>query len=123
MELRTTPTSSTVTSPPRGLRLAGALLLALLLLLAPLAGRAKAGAADFPSPLYLSGTTSSSITGSFKLIGTAGPGAAAAAPTASVVAGGSVPVSNYTYVHTYVGADGETAPSPISNSVNTTAGN
>jgi hypothetical protein len=122
MELRIRASSKPKTGPPIRLRPATALLVALLLLLACFAGRAEAGAGDFPSPLYLSGTPSSAVTGSFKLVGNPGPGAPAAAPTVAAIAGGSMPVGSYTYVYTFVGADGETAPSPISNTATTVLG-
>src|SRR5918996_2177794 len=122
MELRIRASSKLKTRPPTRLRPATALLVALLLLLACFAGRADAGASDFPSPLYLSGTPSSAVTGSFTLVGNPGPGAPAAAPTVGPIAGGSMPVGSYTYVYTFVGADGETAPSPVSNTATTVLG-
>jgi hypothetical protein len=111
-------------SLPVRLRLLSASVLGVLLVLAPLAARADAAASDYGSPLYLGGTGSGVVTGSFKLTTSAGPGAPTAAPGATVLPGGSMPLSpsSYTYVYTYLGADGESAPSPTAQ-VNLTSGN
>lgn len=120
MELRPRATSIPFPGQSSGLRLPVALLVIALLVLAPLAGRADAGASDFPSPLYLSGTASSAVTGSYKLITGTGSGASLAAPTATAIGGGSVTTGSYTYQYTLVDADGETAPSAVSNTVTLT---
>jgi hypothetical protein len=109
-------------SLPGALKLAVTLAVGALLVLAPLAARANAAASDFPSPLYLSGTPSSSVTNSRALSTSAGIGGSFAAPTAALLAGGSMAAGGYTYVYTLVDAGGETAPSLTSNSVNVVAG-
>ncbi len=73
---------------------------------------AAASTADY-STLYLSGATSSLLSGSDVLVTSAGPGQPATAPT--VTASGSGPLTNATYNYEYTIVDptgGETAPSP-----------
>jgi hypothetical protein len=93
----------------------------LLLALGPLAGGASGGAEDYPSPLHLSGTPSS-LGGSDKLVANPGP-SSRPAPTAAVQPGGSMTIGSYTYAYTIVDAGGESAPSGVSNTQTTSAGN
>jgi hypothetical protein len=91
-----------------------------LLVLAP---GATGGASDYPEPLYLTGAPSTYIAASHRLGAGGGPGALAA-PGVSVQPGGAMTVGSYTYVYTVVDATGgETAPSVVSSTATTSAGN
>jgi hypothetical protein len=82
---------------------------------------ATAGAADYPSPLHLSGSPSS-LSGSYKLVAAPGP-TPRPAPGVSVQAGAGMTTGSYTYAYTVVDAGGESARSDISSTVTTSAGN
>jgi hypothetical protein len=105
MNLRRTTIHAFLAGPRRThwlLLLAGA-----LLALVPLAGGARAGVSDYPSPLYLAGPASS-VTGhgaSYRLVGTL-----SAAPSTAVAAGAStLSAATYRYVYTVDTGGGETA--------------
>jgi hypothetical protein len=112
MHLR--PLTSFSLSLPGGLKLPAALAVGALLMLAPLAGRADAGASDFPSPLYLSATGSGAITTttSYQLIGSAGPGAPSSSHAAGpcISCGAGLLNGTYYYLYSVVDPGGETAP-------------
>lgn len=82
---------------------------------------ATGGAADYPSPLYLSGSPSS-LSGRYKLVAVPGP-TPRPQPGVSVQAGAGMTNGSYTYAYTVVDAGGESAPSDVSSTVTTTAGN
>ena len=82
---------------------------------------ATGGAADYPSPLHLSGIPSS-LSGSYKLVAVPGP-TPRPQPGVSVQAGAGMTIGSYTYAYTVVDAGGESAPSDLSSTVTTTAGN
>jgi hypothetical protein len=93
---------------------------AVFLVLAP---GATGGASDYPEPLYLTGAPSTYIAGSRLLSASGGPGALGA-PGVSVQAGGAMTVGSYTYVYTVVDeTGGESAPSVVSATATTSAGN
>jgi hypothetical protein len=102
-------------------RLALALAACVLSALALIPG-ATGGAGDYPSPLYLSGSPSS-LSGSYKLTATAGPGIPTQTPTVAVGGAGNLTSGglNYAYRYTVVTGDGESPPSPISSSLAVTA--
>jgi hypothetical protein len=109
---------------PAGLGLRAFAFALALLALGPLSGGATGGAGDYPSPLYLSGSGSSLVAGSYQLTAAAGPSLASlTAPTATVVAGAGVTVGSYTYVYTVVDGGGESPPSAPSNTATTSSGN
>lgn len=89
-----------------------------LLALAP---GATAGAADYPSPLHLSGSPSS-LSGRYKLVAAPGP-TPRPAPGVAVQAGAGMTTGSYTYAYTIVDAGGESARSDISSTVTTAMGN
>jgi Bacterial Ig-like domain/PASTA domain len=94
-------------------------------LLASFAGGAQAGLADYPATLYLSGT-SSGISSSYAIVGSAGISAnARPAPTAASNGAGLLGASGltaYTYEYTLVDGNGETYPSTKSNTVSVNNG-
>jgi hypothetical protein len=82
---------------------------------------ATGGASDYPSPLHLSGSPSS-LSGSYKLVAVPGP-TPRPQPGVSVQAGAGMTNGSYTYAYTVVDSGGESAPSSVSSTVTTTAGN
>jgi hypothetical protein len=82
---------------------------------------ATGGAANYPSPLHLSGSPAS-LSGSYKLVAVPGP-TPRPAPGVSVQAGAGMTNGSYTYAYTVVDAGGDSAPSTVSSTVTTTAGN
>jgi hypothetical protein len=120
MKLRTSTSSRRAdASAPRWL-LSLVLGAALLLVLAP---GATGGAGDYPEPLYLTGAPSTNVPTSRLLLAGGGPGALSA-PGVGVQAGGTITVGSYAYVYTVVDPiGGETAPSAVSATATTSAGN
>ena len=100
-------------------RLPLAALVGLLAMLAVSVGGAggAGGASDYASPLYLSGSSSSLVTGSYKLVTSAGPGTPASAPTATAGAAGALSGS---YMYAYSIVDPTGGETPVSPPVTTT---
>src|SRR5438132_5524225 len=124
--LRSATRISSTGNPPvrRGLPLACAA--TVLVAFTLFAGRAAAGAGDYPSPLYLSGGVSSNVSTSFQLLGGAPP-ATPATPTVALVGGGSL-TGTYNYLVVAFDSGGRRSASLASNSAvassqNITVGN
>jgi len=87
---------------------------------------APAGAGTYSSTLYLSGASSSVVSGGYQLVTSAGSGTPSTAPTSSLncsPCGGNLVNASYTYRYTYVDASGgETAPSASSNTTTVSGG-
>jgi len=101
--------------PAARLRLSTAVGGTLALALALFAGRAAAGAGDYPSPLYLAGGASTLVTTSFQLVG--GPPPATPGTPTAAVAGAGVLTGAYTYLYTVQSGAGGFAASATSSSV------
>ena len=86
-----------------------------LLSVGSLANDAAAGLTDYSSTLYLSGAASGVVSGSETLVGAAGPGQPATAPTAAANATLGNLLGSFSYAYTRVDpTGGETAVSPTS---------
>ena len=126
-KLRPTPIrGSSQGGRPARFRLATVLAGTIVVTLTLLAGRAGAGASDYPSPLYLAGGPSALVTTSYRLIGGTPP-TVPGTPTVSLVAGGAL-TGTYSYIAVAGGSGGPytaslVSPSAVASSQKITVGN